>query len=367
MAGASGNPRALLAPKMTPIAHVAEHLHSIGYLYSGRCYQQFDRQYPTKSPLFTATGALDLLHKANITTQQIAEYPNDMATTLDEQQARDLSSINQQSMKDNLYLPQAGLVNPQALAQFILTHPRICYQQRHIVRISQKDNSGIELYCQDGEIIDCHKAGFEKVVIATAYNSHLLDARIFDCRKIRGQLSWFTPSEEQLAQLPKVPLKYGGYCATFTPQIGDETLNPMSVEQTQFLLGASFVRNQTNTDIRLSEHQINKEKLIEAIPELDNIVTVNKSVNESDNEMAGWQARVGIRAQTPDYHPIVGQIDEAGQLWTICAMGSKGFAFAPICAEALADMMTGRFAPLSADMLARLAPQRKRLQTPLSD
>ena len=39
LAGASGNPRALLAPKMTPIHHVDEHLHTIGYLYSSRLYR----------------------------------------------------------------------------------------------------------------------------------------------------------------------------------------------------------------------------------------------------------------------------------------------------------------------------------------
>lgn len=42
-------------------------------------------------------------------------------------------------------------------------------------------------------------------------------------------------------------------------------------------------------------------------------------------------------------------------------MGAKGYALAPICAEALADMMLGCFTPLSTTILARLSPNRARL------
>jgi tRNA 5-methylaminomethyl-2-thiouridine biosynthesis bifunctional protein len=48
------------------------------------------------------------------------------------------------------------------------------------------------------------------------------------------------------------------------------------------------------------------------------------------------------------------------------AMGAKGYAFAPVCAEALADIMLGAFAPLSSEMMSKLSPNRKRLQTPLT-
>ena len=78
-----------------------------------------------------------------------------------------------------------------------------------------------------------------------------------------------------------------------------------------------------------------------------------------------WQGRAGIRTQTPDYHPIVGQLADSQRIWTMSAMGAKGYALAPICAEALADMMLGSFVPLSEAMLTRLSPNRTRLQTPL--
>ncbi|WP_010201381.1 tRNA (5-methylaminomethyl-2-thiouridine)(34)-methyltransferase MnmD [Psychrobacter sp. PAMC 21119] len=357
LAGASGNPRALLAPKMTPIHHVDEHLHTIGYLYSSRLYRALNQtaMQLSRAPILEPTGALDLLIKANIGTEQIADYPDDMATTLFCEQAQDASGLKAQDLSENLYLPQSGLVNPQALKDTILTHPLIHFQQLDVKSISETEESVcIEGDNQDKQIISISA---ENVVICAAFESHELDKRIFDCRKIRGQLSWFTPTVAQLTSLPKIPLKYSGYCALFTAQTDDETLNNVIVGAPYLLLGASFIRNDTDTDIREEEHQISRDKLVTAIPEMDSVIPTNLSL---------WQGRAGIRTQTPDYHPIVGQLDQSKRMWVMSAMGAKGYAIAPICAEALTDMMLGAFTPLSAAMLARLSPNRTRLQTPLT-
>jgi len=356
LAGASGNPRALLAPKMTPIHHVDEHLHTIGYLYSNRLYQdlnQVAKQIDTALVL-EPTGALDLLIKSNIGTEQIAEYPDEMATTLSHGQSQRISGLKAQDLTDNLYLPESGLVNPQVLKNIILTHPLIRFQQLDVHRVDETETqvciAGIH---QDQKTVSITA---DNVVICAAFESHQLDERIFDCRKIRGQLSWFTPTVEQMAHLPKIPLKYSGYCALFSAQASDGELNTVTAGEQYLLLGASFIRNDTNTDVRDGEHQISRDKLITAIPEMASIVPVDTSK---------WQGRAGIRTQTPDYHPIVGQLAHSQRIWTMSAMGAKGYALAPICAEALADVMLGSFAPLSEAMLARLSPNRTRLQTPL--
>ena len=364
LAGASGNPRALLAPKMTPIHHVDEHLHTIGYLYSCRLYRQFNdslsnlfnRNATTANiaPILEPTGALDLLLKANVTVEQIAYYPDDLATTLSIAQAQSATALNAQDLADNLYLPQSGLVNPQALKEMILSHPLITYQQLAVSAIGETDSKVVVSGHSDSEIITIEA---DNVVICAAFESHYLDQRIFDCRKIRGQLSWFTPTAAQWQKLPKLPLKYSGYCAPFTSQTDDAKLNNVAEGEPQLLLGASFVRNDIGTDIREDEHQISRDKLIAAIPELTAVIP------EDTN---GWHARAGVRTQTPDYHPILGQVAINSRVWTLTAMGAKGYAYAPICAEVLADMMLGNFAPVSTAMLARLSPQRTRLQTPLA-
>jgi len=360
LAGASGNPRALLAPKMTPLHHVDEHLHTIGYLYSSRLYHQLNEQAKKQgfTPIIEPTAALDLLLKANIDSRQIADYPDDLATTLPASEAKVLSGLTAQDLTENLYLPQSGLVNPQALKDFILSHPLISFQTLAVTKIDeQKDYISVSGHDNKEQSANKITLQADNVVICAAFESHYLDERIFDCRKIRGQLSWFTPTPKQLASLPKLPLKYGGYCSLFTPKAGDSTLNPVLEHQPQFLLGASFVRNDIDTSIRIDEHEVSRDKLIKAIPELEPIIP-------SDTQ--SWQARAGVRTQTPDYHPIVGQPAGSKRIWVMSAMGAKGYAFAPLCAQALADIMLGAFAPLSSEMLSKLSPNRARLQTPLT-
>jgi len=357
LAGASGNPRALLAPNMTPIHHVYEHLHSIGYLYSGRLYPYFNQQAELQqTPLILEqTGTLDLLIKTNIGTAQIADYPNEMATTITTAEARQLSGLKAKDLADNLYLPQSGLVNPQALKTVILKHPNINYQQLSVTNI--KETADKVMVTGDKESGSNNNQSSiticaDNVVICAAYESHQLDKRIVECRTIRGQLSWFTPTAEQVAGLPKLPLKYSGYCAPFIGQSGDAEVNNISDHQPQFLLGASFVDADASIDIRGEENQQNYDKLLEDIPELSNVLP---------DDTSAWQARAGVRTQTIDYHPLVGRLAQSRRIWTLSAMGAKGYALAPICAEALADMMLGCFAPLSAVTLARLSPNRARL------
>ena len=357
LAGASGNPRALLAPKMTPIHHVDEHLHTIGYLYSNRLYRVLNTKAKIAkiTPILEPTGALDLLIKANIGTEQIADYPNAIATTLYNAQAQKMAGLVEQDLSENLYLPQSGLVNPQALKDIILMHPLISFQQLEVNKMSEtEEHVCIAGYNQKKEAISITA---DSVVVCAAFESHQLDKRIFDCRKIRGQLSWFTPTPAQYAKLPKIPLKYSGYCTLFTAQASDKNLNDTVKGQPQFLLGASFIRNDTDTDIREEEHQISRDKLVTAIPEMASVIPT---------DISEWQGRAGVRTQTPDYHPIVGQLIDSERVWVMSAMGAKGYAIAPLCAEALVDMMLGAFTPLSTAMLARLSPNRTRLQTPLT-
>ena len=341
---------------MTPIHHVYEHLHSIGYLYSGRLYRYFNTQAAVqKTPLILEqTATLDLLVKTNIGTEQIADYPNSMATTISTEAANAISGLKNKELTANLYLPQAGLVNPQALKTVILAHPNITYQQLSITVIEENTDditvTGNKSNKNDSQATSTITANH--VVICAAYESHQLDKRIVKCRTIRGQLSWFTPTVEQLAKLPKIPLKYSGYCASFIGQSGDATLNAISENQPQFLLGASFVDGDAHIDIRSEENQQNYDKLLEDFPELNGVLP---------SDISTWQARAGIRTQTMDYHPLVGLLAQSKRLWTLSAMGAKGYALAPICAEALADMMLGCFTPLSSAMLARLSPNRARL------
>ena len=294
-----------------------------------------------------------------------------MATTLAANQAKTITGLTALDISENLYLPQSGLVNPQALKNAILRHPLITFKSLVVSQIDETaDNVRINGYIdkahnvQDNEVknnrgnkktdIIIETIEADNVVICAAYEGHQLDSRVAHCRTIRGQLSWFSPTIKQQAELPKIPLKYSGYCAPFIAQTGDAMLNNMIEGQSQFLLGASFIDADTDSRIRPDENQKNRDKLIADIPELDSILP---------SDTHNWQARAGIRTQTIDYHPLVGLLADSQRIWTLSAMGAKGYAIAPLCAQALADMMLGTFAPLSADMLAKISPNRARVHT----
>lgn len=332
LAGGSGNPRALLAPKLTPIHHVTEHLHSISYLYATRFYAALNAYSP--QPIYSKTGVLDLLTQSNVSPKQIDEYPRDFACM---ENAANASLQAQTTLPKCMHLPDAGLVNTKALADAILNHEHIIFKQYYINTV-KKDEVDNGVVVQGDNITLTADAA----VICTAQNCHLLHNALAKPRTTRGQVSWFEYNHNDKSintiPLPKIPLKYGGYCAPFSRQGTDV-----------FLIGATFVRsrmvNNKNINVSTEEHQQNLDKLKNALPQLSKLEVENS-----------WQGRVSFRAQMPDYLPLIGQIDT--NIYSMAALGSKGFAYAPLCADMLANMLLGEPLPLPSGLLSRLNPLR---------
>ena len=165
----------------------------------------------------------------------------------------------------------------------------------------------------------------------------------------RGQVTWFAVDEHDKAQLPKLPLKYGSYYASFNQN-----------SKLHVMLGASFVRDTLDTTPAVADHKMNVADLADAVPDLVNntdIFTVEKNIPH-------WQGRASIRSQTVDYLPLVGQVWQAGyesksRVWSFSALGSKGYAYAPICSELLVGLLCGEILPLANKMVNSLSPNRK--------
>lgn len=335
MSQASGNPRALFAPKLTLFCNASSHLPTVSFLYTFRQYHQLNQKALSKNlnQIFEQTGVVDFLlptqKNAQKRREQIAPYPNSLIKPLDDKQI--LSDGYQTDFA--AFSSMAGLVNPANLRQLVLQSPSIDFQQRQVQKIIDNED-GVTLFCEQQEI----KA--QLAIICSGYQSDLLDDDLFVCRKIRGQLSWASVN-----QSCRHPIKYDGYCANFI----DDSRHYL-------LFGASFVRNCTQTDIRDTEHQFNLNKLRVALP----------SVADALPSITQMHGKAGIRAQTPDYHPLLGQINNKN-IYTLYGMGSKGFSFAPFCAEVLADLIDGTILPIGNEMLAKLSPNRPRLQTALQD
>ncbi|OOR88773.1 hypothetical protein B0181_07710 [Moraxella caviae] len=377
IAGASGNPRALLAPKLSLLDGAHSHLPTVSFLFAERFYRwlngvnwqddnTLDDAYQDKTdqtvcnsdnlckstqstknlaenstktpaPIFTQTGVMDFLLPTQKSSDKlhalVADYPDELIYSLDDKpfSAHAINAI----------VPSAGLVSPKNLAAKILAHPHIHFVKAAITDIQEHDD-GVRL--TDSSQIICA----DKAIICAGFESHLL-ADVFNCRKIRGQVSWLNVAQHdgRAAHLPSTPIKYDGYCAAFSEN-GAQTL----------LIGASFVRNRTDTDVRTDEHEFNLQKFTHALPEYAQALDIKV------DELGG---RASIRAQTPDYHPLVGQIAGSQHRYALYGMGSKGFSFAPLCAQIMAALLCDEVLPIDDDLLAKLSPARPRLQTPLTD
>ncbi len=334
LAGASGNPKALFAPKITLLKDVKDHLPTVSFLYSQRFYQTLNQL--ADAEIFSQTGVIDFLlpHKKTHQTLKnlIDDYPNELICQTDD-------TINQQipdALKHTIsaWIEKAGLIDTKKLSDFILSHPLINFKKFHAVTIAETS--------QIVEVMDDfdNKICSDIAIICSGFESYLLDSQLFNPRKIRGQISYI-----QKTNLPnelKTPIKYDGYCAAF-----DDIL----------LMGASFIRNNTNTDVSLSEHEFNLNKFNENIP------TIAKQLNLKTCDLKG---RASIRAQTPDYHPIIGQLFGKKRVFALYGMGSKGFSFAPLCSEILAGLIFNEPLCISQNLLDKLSIHRKRLQTPIN-
>lgn len=326
LAGASGNPKALLSPKLTSIDTAPANLSLISFLYAHHLYDKFNKL--SNSEILSQTGVLDFMlptQKSNDKLRSlIAPYPAEFIQEYPDKDLDDAFS-DDFTLKFKAMLPSAGLVDTHQLAKFILSHSNISFKQGESVKLQTPCFDGIE---------------YDVAVICAGFESHLVNNSIFNCRKIRGQVSWLNDDTivKKFKQL-KNSIKYDGYACAF-----DGT----------FLFGASFVRNNTKTDIRLDEHAFNLDKLSSALPSLANAIKINN-----------LQGRASIRGQTPDYHPIVGQIGE--RMFINTGYGSKGYSFAPLCGELVAGLMFGECLPISNELFAKLSPHRVRLQTPIDE
>lgn len=331
LAGASGNPRALLAPKLVPLAKFSGNLMNLGGLFSLRYWQQF-------KGVVEKTGIVHVLDKrVEQELEKASAYSHDILEGTSAAVAEPVQQTEGFNTWQGIWFKQAGLVDPQALAQTILQNPAIQQHQAAISQIQALDratqNASWQLLNSQQEVLGI----YDHVVICSALQSPLLCDSLPQLKPIRGQVSWFTkPSSTPL--LP-IPMTYGGYMAQLHP--------PTSHEST-VLLGASFIRQDVQTNVRLADHQHN----------LDLIKAIAPALADQFPAMTTWQGRAAIRAQSPDYLPLAGQIADSNGLWTLTGLGSKGFSFAPLCAELICAQLLGEVYPVPQEITQSIKPER---------
>lgn len=313
LSGASGNPLALLNPKLCPIEQAHEHLMTLSWQHALNFYARFKA--------FRAIQVEQMALKNPDELLQLAEqYPDQVLTT------HTSDEIRPQTEFPSLTLQQAGAVAPHQLRDEILQHPNIAVKKAKVSRLNSIGTQ-TELW-QDQH----HLATADHVIVCCAKQSAALFDHYPVLKPIRGQVSWVKNTNQALSL--EQAYSYGGYC--------------MQLDSSQLILGASFYPNRDDTEVLLEDHVHNYQLIHSIFP------TYAEQLPATDT----WQGRASIRAQTLDYFPLVGKIQNDPSIYTFAGLGSKGFLFAPLCSEILVALVLGELCPVPQSLLSKLDPQR---------
>ena len=320
LSGASGNPLALLNPKLCPIEQAHEHLMTLSWQHALNFYPRFKAFRPIQVEQIALKNADELLGL-------VEQYPENVLTantTLECLPEKELPSLT---------LHQAGAVSPHQLRDEILQHANIRIEKVKISRLESTD-SQVTLW-QDQQKI----AITDHAIVCCAKQSAELFENYPVLKPIRGQISWVENSQQPLAL--DQAYSYGGYC--------------MQLDASQLILGASFYPNRDDVEVLAADHVHNYELMHSVFPQYA----------EQLPKLETWQGRASVRAQSLDYFPLVGKIQNLDQIYTFAGLGSKGFLFAPLCSEILAALILGELCPVPQSLLDKLNPQRfqKKLKT----
>ncbi|MDP1539819.1 MAG: FAD-dependent 5-carboxymethylaminomethyl-2-thiouridine(34) oxidoreductase MnmC [Moraxellaceae bacterium] len=323
--GGSGNPAALLYPKLVKAADLSSNLHSFAYLHTLSVLQD-----PRLATHFQQTGVLWL--RPHDEDQHIIDdqhpWNQHYVWPLSAEQASIQAGIN---ITHNAYwLPQAGVINPQGMLSALLSHPLINLVSETEVLSVHDDGQQWHAACEH------HRFTAPYLVIANAGEAQRLKPTAsLPIKPVRGQISSFTYESG-----PKVAIAYGGYLA---PTAANE-----------FCLGATFQRGRTDCSPSTEDQLSNRDALAQWLPQL-----MDKLPNVSL-----WRARASLRWQTPDYLPLVGALPDMQvlkdkltteswarnpqwptnmpqRLQVSLGHGSKGFSQAWVAAELIANNLTG--------------------------
>ena len=348
MSAASGNPAAIIYPKLAPPHLSAWHFQQQAYLWLLNTLK--DAKF---NEVWQQTGLLWLLAGNQ---QREAEklnnhpWPSSLVHKVNAQQATQIAGLTIDS--ECLYFPQAGYLQPRALADIWLNHPNInCIYNTSIVELTKQTQEWLAFDAQQNII-----AQAPVVIIANALAAQQLSvSQDLPLTAVRGQIGQFE-STAALSSLKSV-LCYGGY---LTPAYNNK-----------HCIGALFWPKNTNTEVTEADHLHNQQLVQHFLPQLA----------ENLPPISTWQGRAALRAQTTDYLPLVGALpiyqnfcqDYAAfkhgkqvhqspvyheGLYVSLGHGSKGFCYAPLAAEVIAAQLNNEPLPIAKQVLHALNPAR---------
>lgn len=353
--GASGNRQAVVQLRLNkqPDHHCQFHIHS--YLYALRFYQHCG-SVASNGFAWHGCGVLTL-NSAYTNTREAADsvilsatyahYPSAVLQAVDAQQAQAITGLAIQ--EDGLWQSAGGWMNPRLCCEFCLDHPLITVETDAHVSSLEQTPDGWNIHT-DRAILTA-----DFVVIANSYSARDFEqTAMYPVSPLRGQVSHVRKNtdSEQLKQV---------VCS-------QRYLAPADNDGLH-CIGASYIKNATDTDVSAVEHAENLEKL-GALAELMNF--------SPDLPVAG---RAGIRGASQDYTPVAGQVPDTDLpewryggtqhqtaqtnelkrlrgLYISSGHGSHGTVSCPIIAEHIAALICNEASPLPQALADVIDPVR---------
>jgi tRNA 5-methylaminomethyl-2-thiouridine biosynthesis bifunctional protein len=144
---------------------------------------------------------------------------------------------------------------------------------------------------------------------------------------VRGQASWTALAD------PPPPTSFGAYAIPTRDGV---------------LFGATNDRGDIASDLRPEDHRRNLETLALGLPRLAERLAARP-----------LEGRASIRVATPDYLPVAGAApDRPAGLFVLTGFGARGFTLAPLLAEHVAALALNAPSPLQGPLAAFVDPGR---------
>jgi len=131
LAGASGNPKALLLSKLPKLERVSNNLQTLGALSTARWWSDWAPNVVTHSGALLEASAEDL--------EKIKNYPDDMVQLLqpeDVQTRMELITPHAQ-----MFMPRAIVINPKAIRDHVLSSAQVTLVKQHVAALHKSPDN----------------------------------------------------------------------------------------------------------------------------------------------------------------------------------------------------------------------------------
>ncbi len=360
-AGASGNRQGIVYGKLSHANDVLARFNLMALHFAHHYYQRlgfFEKCGEKCGVIYIAQNK-----RQRETYREIAAKFSDAKNFVKWANAAELSTLaNIPLTHEGLYLADSGWLKPKEMCRSLLDHTNINVIENSkidtIRQSNQRWHMSLKRETLDRETLEQETLSLHTDALVIAAGAEIRNLPLTEhlsVKSIRGQVTHVDASSDS-QQLRSV-ICGNGY-------IAPESDN-------QHCIGASFNLHEHTCAIRNEDQQAN----INAVAELTQMPPLQANCSD--------RGRVSFRATTPDYLPIVGPVakpdvfidrfcrfrtnlkatvDELGayhpNLYTLTGMGSRGLAYAPLCADLLTNLITGEPIPLPLELYQHLHPAR---------